>query len=96
MYAQLAWPKKNPEDILDYTVDWTTELTLLEPPDSIASVAWTIPTPLTKGAETNSGTTTTVFISGGVANKNYEIGCRIVTAAGRRIKRTIILPVRNA
>lgn len=80
---------KDPSANLDYKIDW--ELWLAG--DTISSSQWTVATGVTKGSETNTTTTATVWISGGTAGSRYTITNRITTAAGRIDERSIILRV---
>ncbi len=89
-----TWPPKDPDDVLDFSVDWTDVLTLDD--DTVASVAWTIPAGLTNTQELNAAGVTAVWLSGGVIGERYEVGCRMVTAGGRTYDRTIALSVRRS
>lgn len=80
-----AWFTKDPNAILDYKIDWATWLGV----DTIATVAWTVPTGITKDSQSNTTTTATIWLSGGTALATYELVCRITTAAGRQDDRTI-------
>ncbi len=71
-------PDKDPDSILDYTINWLTWLN----GDTIKTSTWTIPAGLTidpVGGETNTTTTTTVWLSGGTAGTTYTILNRIIT-----------------
>ncbi len=76
---------KDPNAVLDYKVDWATWLST----DTIATVAWTVPTGITQTSTSNTTTTATIWLSGGTAGTTYEIVCRITTAGGRTDDRTI-------
>lgn len=84
---------KDPDARLDYTIDWATNGWLGS--DTIASVAWTVPTGLTSDANTSTTTTATIWLLGGTANTDYDVACKITTTAGRTDERTIRLQVRN-
>jgi hypothetical protein len=87
----LVWPTKDPDAILDYQVDWSSWLGS----DVISSSTWIVPADLTKVSEDKTNTTATIWLSGGVEPKTYEITNRIVTLAGRQNDRTVQLPCRN-
>lgn len=87
----LRWPDKDPADNLDFTIDFSASLGA----DTIASVAWTIPAGLTAGAQTNSTTAATVWLSGGTVGSDYAVVCRATTAGGRVIERTAQLYVKE-
>jgi len=74
---------------------------------SIASATWTVQTGITKDSSVETAVTingvayaadtvTTIWLSGGTANKNYACNCKIVTddATPRTLDKTIIIPVR--
>lgn len=80
---------KDPEEVLDYAIDWSAMLG----GDTIATVVWTVPSPLTKVSQSNTTTIATAFISGGLATDlaGYVVACKITTAGGRTGKRTFTL-----
>lgn len=82
---------KDPDAVLDYSVDWSAWLDT----DTIATSAWTAATGITVDSDTNSTTIATVWLSGGTAGRNYAVTNRITTAAGRTDDRTIIIKVRE-
>ena len=83
---------KDPDANLDYSVDWSDWLVT---GDNIASTLWTVPAGLTKGAESEADGICTIYLSGGTAGSDYEVACRITTAAGRIDERTITVMVRQ-
>ena len=85
------WPVKDPDEVLDYDVDWETRLA----GDTIAAVVWTVPSGLTQTDEDFNDTVATVWLSGGVDGTNYEVGCLITTVGGRTFDITVNLPVRD-
>ena len=79
---------KDPEAVLDYTIDWTPWLNL----DTIISSTWSITqtTPaLTIDSDSFTVTGTTIWLSGGTRRKVYDVVNHITTAAGREDDRTI-------
>ncbi len=100
----LKWPDKDPDDTLDYSVDWERFLGT----DTISSVTWTINDSsgtevsfsgtvngLTNVSVSNTDTVATIFMSGGTANTTYTVFCQIVSVSGLVAKRTITLKVRQ-
>lgn len=85
----LQWPNKDPDDILDYAIDWTEQLA----GDTIATVAWTVPEGLTLDRSSFAGGVTVAWLSGGSAGRIYQVTCRITTTAGRRMDCTPRLQV---
>lgn len=85
----LTWPHKDPDEVLDYQIDWSTRLG----GDTISSSEWTVPDGLTEDSATNDTTTATIWLSGGVLGKVYEVQNRIVTAGGRTMDQTVLLAI---
>lgn len=69
----------DPDAVLDYQIDWATWLGT----DTIATSTWVVPTGLTKGSDTKTATTATVWLSGGTVGQRYSVTNRITTAGGR-------------
>lgn len=80
---------KDPNAVLDYTLDWSDWLGT----DTIAASTWTVDAGLTKDSDSFTPTTTTVWLSGGTAGAVYEALNRIVTAGARTEDRVLILRV---
>ena len=93
--AALRWPDKDPADVLDYGMDWSDQLALTSPADAISSAIWTVPAGLAAGAQFVVGGVATSFLSGGTAGTDYTITCRIVTAGGRTLERSVKLLVKE-
>lgn len=91
---KLQWSDKNPADVVDYSIDWIHVLKAFNG-DTIASASWSVPSGLNLGAQIVLGTTTSAFISGGVADQTYQVTCTITTAGGRTVRRQVLLGVRN-
>ncbi len=70
---------KTPGATLDFLQDWDD---WLASPDTIASSSWAVETGLTVDSESNTDTTATAIISGGLAGKVYKVENSIVTANG--------------
>lgn len=86
------WIYKDPEAVLDFTVDWATWLGV----DTISGTpTWTVPTGLTKDSQTNTTTTATAWLSGGSVGQDYVVECKIATAAGRTDERSFVVKVRE-
>lgn len=88
---------KDPEEVLDYTLDWSE---YLPAGDTVASATWTVPDGITEstapGHQHNvNGARTTIWLAGGSEPKDYLITCRIVSAQGRQADRTFEIAVRS-
>ena len=86
---------KDPSAILDYEIDWSDWLETNS--DTISTSTWTVPSGITKTADTKTTTTTTIWLSGGTDGNTYECVNRIVTSAAspRTDERTIYIIVKN-
>ena len=82
---------KDPDSVLDYTVDWETWLDS----DTISASSWTIPTGLTEDSDTFGDSTATVWLSSGTDGRIYNITNHITTAAGREEDQTLIIRCRE-
>lgn len=75
---------KDPNAVLDYTIDWKDWLG----DDAILTSSWTLPVGITSAGVTFSSSTATVWLSGGTAGVSYSIYNQITTVGGRTEKRT--------
>lgn len=80
---------KDPSAVLDYQINWATWLGS----DTISTSTWTVPTGITKDSDTKTTTTTTIWLSGGTAGREYNLVNKIVTAGGRTEERMIVIKV---
>lgn len=85
---------KDPNSVLDYTIQWGQLATLGEylfdqSTDQIATSAWTVPAGLTEDSSTNTSLSTTIWLSGGTAGESYEVTNRITTTGGRTFDQSI-------
>ncbi len=71
------WGVKDPVDQVEYTIEHEE---LLDG-DTIASVAWTVHPDLTVDDQSNTTVDSTVWLSGGVAGRNYLVVCTVTTGA---------------
>jgi ribosomal protein S28E/S33 len=85
------WPFKDPDELLDYEVNWAARLGT----DTISSVAWTVPDGIVKEDEAATGAVVSIWLSGGTEGQSYNVGCRVLTTGGRTYDETIVLPVRS-
>lgn len=82
---------KDPAAKLDFSIDWSSWLGS----DTIATAEWTVPDGITNALESKTATTTTIWLEGGTAHRQYAVACRITTNGGRIDDRTIYVEVRN-
>jgi len=83
---------KDPDSLLDYSIDWGTYWLGT---DTIASSTWSVPAGLTQVTNTFDDDTATVWVSGGVSGQTYSLTNRITTNDGRIGDQTISLVVRS-
>jgi hypothetical protein len=86
---KLTWPPKTPDDILDYTIDWTGRLEA----EVIAESRFSIPHGLVKLSEAYSATATKLWLAGGMAGEAYTIVNRVKTSGGRSLEQLVELSV---
>ena len=84
------WPDKDKDDVLDFSIDWTSAL---DSGDAISSVTWIVPAGLTKDSQSVSGAVATIWLSGGTVDADYTVTCRVVTTGGRTMDRSARLYV---
>jgi hypothetical protein len=87
----LIWPFKDPDELLDYSIDWSGRLGS----DTISTSVWTVPDGITNEDEEKTTTTTTLWLSGGTLAVTYEFLNRIVTAGGRIMDQTTRLKIKS-
>lgn len=104
----LRWDPKDPDEILDYDVDWTDALysaderalvlagATVVPADTISTSTFILPTgTLVANSTSNTTTETKVWLSGGADGLSYNILNRVITVGGRSFDRTIKLKVKT-
>lgn len=87
----LRWPFKDPQEVLDYSIDWTLKLPAN---DVITSSTWTVTSAnvgLTIGSSyiANSNTQTIVWLSSGTANTDYLVTNQVTTLQGRTMEQSV-------
>jgi len=83
--------EKDPGEVLDYGFDWSEWLN----GDTIITSTWTVPTGITQNSETETTTTTTIWLSGGSFGQRYTIKNTITTAGGRTGVRSRIVVMKE-
>jgi hypothetical protein len=100
------WPNKDPDEILDFSVDWSRWLGTA----TISSVVWYVDnssgvkTALTAGntvngiqnvSQTISGDIATINLGLGTNNTEYKFTCSITDSVGNVVERVIRLRVKE-
>lgn len=100
------WANKDPDEILDYSVDWSRFLGAA----TISSVAWfvddasSVKTAIASGAtvngiqnvsQTNTNTVATIHLGLGTLNEEYKFYCRMIDSTGSIAERVIKLRIKE-
>lgn len=90
----LKWDPKDPDEVVDYQVDWSARL---DEGDAIASSTWSVSVGagLVIASNTFSDTTTTVWLSAGDAGVNYTLLNRVTTSGGRTFDQSVKLRIKE-
>ena len=92
----LAWPTKDPDDVLDYTLDWSLRLVT---GDDITTSVWFTDSATSPGLEMDSdtfdGNSATVWLSGGIPGTTYIVTNRVTTNAARIMDQSVKLKVKE-
>jgi hypothetical protein len=83
--------QKDPDGLLDFTVDWSEWLGT----DTISTSTWVVASGITRNADSRTTTAATIWLSGGTVDTDYVVTNRITTAAGRTEDRTLVIEVRQ-
>lgn len=90
--AVLTWDSKDPDEVLDYQVNWADRLA---EGDTLESSSWIAPDgALVVVSDSFTTTTTTIWLSGGELGESYDLVNRVVTVGGRTHDQTVRLKVR--
>lgn len=84
---------KDPNDVIDFGIDWTARLS---GGDSINTSSWSVsPTGLTIDSNSKTSTTTTVWVSSGTAGVTYQLTNRIITTQARQMDLSLSIKVQE-
>lgn len=86
----LTWPFKDPDEVLDYQINWAARLGA----DTITSSVWIVPTEIIKDSDSHTATTATIWLSGGTLGDKLELTNRVVTAGGRTMDQSVKLQIK--
>lgn len=86
-------PKKDPQEVLDYSIDWTARLD----GDTITAFTPTLVNAagVTIDFHTNTTVTSTVWLSGGTLGETVSIRYHVTTAGGRQMERTLSVRIES-
>jgi hypothetical protein len=83
---------KAPNEVLDYTIDWSD---FLAEGEAISASTFTAASGITKDSQSNSNNAATVWLSGGTHGQEYVVKNTITTSASRTAERSIKIICRN-
>lgn len=92
----LAFPFKDPNEVLDYVLDWSDRLD----DDTIETSTWLFAVDpdsvlvIDSDSILSPATSTQVWLSGGTIGQTYQLTNRITTAAGRTMDQTCKIKVK--
>jgi len=86
----LLWPPKDPDEVLDYKLDWSSRLA----GDLILTSTWITPDTITAVSHSHTDTACTLWLSGGTLGEKLRITNRIVTEGGRTMDQTMVLSIK--
>lgn len=89
MMSPVHWPCKDPDEVLDYGIDWSRRLG----DDTITDSIWQVPDGLVRGEDTKTDKGTVVWLSAGEDHREYKVVNRITTMGGRTMEQSVILRV---
>jgi len=85
----MAWIEKDPEEVLDYVLDWSAKLG----EDTISTSAWSVPGGVSEDSSSAGDQSATIWISGGTTGTVYTLTNTIVTTGGRTLEQSLYLSV---
>ena len=104
----LKWPNKDPDETVDFSVDWSR---YLNSQGTIDTVTWFVEnesgvkTQFTSNGQiinniqfvgsSNTDTVATINIGLGTNNLKYKFSCQILDTTGTVAERTIVLPIKE-
>jgi hypothetical protein len=91
--APVTWPSKDPDEVLDYGLDWAGRL---NDGDTIKTSNWIDRGQLGLFLEWHHPTDTRVWVKGGEAGKTYFVTNRVVTNVGRVMDQTVTISIVKA
>ncbi len=92
MSSEYTFPEKDPNEVLDYLIDWSAKLSQGE---TLTASTVTVGGGLVLDSSSFSTTATTLWLSGGTEGVTADILNRVTTNLGRTMDVTAILPIRT-
>lgn len=82
---------KDPDAVLDYTIDWSLWLDAIG--DTLVSASVETATGITCDSSSVVGKTVVMWLSGGSEGQTHQVTCRVVTTGGRTDDRSIFVKI---
>lgn len=93
MSTKLTWPEKDPDEVLDYDIDWSARMA---DGDAIVSSVWTkVSGSVVIDSDSSSSAATKIWLSGGTLGETCEFLNRVTTNDGRVMDQTVYLKVKK-
>jgi hypothetical protein len=88
----LVWPAKDPDEVVDYQLDWADRLA----GDTIGTASFTVSSGdvTLSDPDHDSGSLSQVTVSAGTGGTKAKVLCQIVTNAGQTLQQTATLLIR--
>ena len=87
----LTWPEKDPDDLLDYALDFGPQF---GDGDQVVATEF-VADGLTIHAQLADGNLAVVWLAGGLSGSRYLVSCTARSAQGRMVRLAAELPVRK-
>ena len=91
--AKLATFEKQPGEVQDYDIDFSTWLAAFSHADTATSMTVTVDTGITMGTTSLTAGVVKVWLSGGTHGTSYKVTASITTAGGRVKADEVIIKV---
>lgn len=103
----MRWPNKDPNEILDYSLDWSR---FLRSGETVNSSLWFIVNTsgevvsfnigetvdnLLNVTNSNNSSITTIYLSGGISNTLYKLVCRAILNTGFVAERSVSIYIKE-
>jgi hypothetical protein len=88
--ALLTWPEKDPQETLDYYVDYSGRIPA---DDEITQSSWSVPSGITATQANFAGRKTVIWLSGGTEGGSYELTNTVQTTDGRILEQTCLIVI---
>lgn len=88
----LVFTSKDPDEVLDYQIDWTNRLAG-DTIDSFLVQQLDVDSDVVIDSSAQTGAFITVWLSNGMAGEMFEMLCRITTVGGRVMDETVTMQV---